>query len=119
MPFSTPEIDEAQRWHERQVRDADFAAAHPELTASLHPTIAQAFRPLMFPAPKFTARVGKSPLFATSHEAVQYERGFNEFPNQPPGLEHGPRMQGYRDAEQARADHLANLAERRDFEVTQ
>jgi hypothetical protein len=66
----------------------------------------------------YRAREGKKPAFSSSHDAVQYERGFKEFPNQPPGLPDSPRMQGYNDAEQAHALKLQALVEHRDFEVT-
>ena len=67
----------------------------------------------------FHARVGTRPAFATSHEAVQFERGYNDYPNQPPGLPYGPRIDGYFAAELAHADALAAMVEHRDFEVTQ
>lgn len=52
----------------------------------------------------YRARVGKRPAFASSYEAVQYERGFSEFSEhrtEPPGLPSGPRYQGFLDARDA------------------
>ena len=67
----------------------------------------------------FHARVGTRPAFATSQDAVAYERAFAAYPNQPWGMSESSAMQGYRDAEWAHADELSRRVEHRDFEVTQ
>lgn len=61
----------------------------------------------------FQARVGKKPKFATSAEQVQYERGFMEYPNEPPGRADSPRMRGYSDADAAYFESLTGRIERR------
>jgi len=108
MSFTPHELDQLEQHAIRADRDAQFHKAHPEYSepnAHVHPLFASILNSAARP---FRARVGKRPAFATSHEAVQYERGFSEYPNQPPGLPHGPRMQGYLDAEHAHADALAS-----------
>lgn len=89
------ELDQQDREIERRQHRDDFVRRKPEYAA------------------QFAARVGLKRVYSTSHLAVQYERGFNEWPNQPPGLPEGPRMQGYLDAELAHADGLAEARERR------
>lgn len=50
MHCRTPEDEARSAWFAKELHHADYCKAHPEdLTASLHPTIAQAFAPLMFP----------------------------------------------------------------------
>ena len=93
--FMPTEMHEHDRWAARVVHHAEFLTRKPEYL-------------------RFRARVGKTPMFLTSHEAVQYERGFVEHPNQPPGLEDSPRMQGYCDAEEANAFAMTGRIERRD-----
>ena len=88
-------MDDLDRHAERSAQLAEFILRKPEYT-------------------RYRARVGKKQLFLTSHDAVQYERGFLEHPNQPPGLADSPRMQGYRDAEQAHAFAITGRIERRD-----
>lgn len=51
--------------------------------------------------PIFRTRFGLNRSFASSHEAVQYDRGFTEFPTAPPGRLDTPRGEGYRDAQAA------------------
>lgn len=81
--------DAVQRDIARQIHHEEFVRRKPEHWA-------------------FRARVGKKGLFPTSSDAVQYERGFAEYPNQPPGLVDSPRMAGYLDAAEADA-HETNL----------
>lgn len=100
MHRNTAEFEEQQAWVGRRQHDADWLARNsPAIIAR---------------ATIFRARVGQRRPFPTSHAAVQYERGFTEFPNQPPGMADSPRMQGYLDAEQAHADELSSRTERRD-----
>ena len=61
----------------------------------------------------YRARVGRKPAFATSADAVAYERGFEQFPIEPWGLPGSPRMQGYRDAEDEHLRGLTGCVERR------
>lgn len=55
---------------------------------------------------KFRARNGAHRCYATSAEAIAYERAFDAFPTQPWGLPDSAAMDGYRDAEQVLANSL-------------
>lgn len=94
MIYSGPLQEQADREIERRLHHDDFVRRHPEyLTAKL-----------------FNARVGKKTAFATSHEAVQYERGFTDYQEhktEPPGLTTGPRYQGFLDAREAQERSLS------------
>ena len=93
--FTPTEMHQLDRQAERSAQLAEFILRKPEYT-------------------RFRARVGKKLMFLSSHDAVQYERGFLEHPNQPPGLEESPRMQGYRDADEAHVFAITGRIERRD-----
>jgi hypothetical protein len=99
------EFEEAQAHFEQRLHNEDFRRHHPEYFDF------KARQPATF-----QARVGERPTFRTSLEAVQYERGFNEHPNQPWGIFKSPRMQGFHDAEEAHAHALASMVERREPE---
>lgn len=94
--------EQVDREIERRQHHAEFIRHHPEYVTAL---IAR--------HTVYRARVGKRTAFPSSHDAVQYERGFNEFPSQPPGLSDSPRMQGYHDAEEADFTAMAAAGERR------
>ena len=102
MTYTTDEMAQLDRAGEKRVHLDAFIAAHPECLAAA-----------IQRATVYRARVGLRRAFSTSAQAVAYERGWNEFPNQPPGLPHGPRMDGYRDADQALSDQLSVAQERR------
>ena len=79
------------------------------------PNVSPAFAAFLSAPITFSARVGNRPAFATSQEAVAYERAFADYPNQPWGLSESPAMDGYRAAEWAHAE--AAHTERRAVDV--
>ena len=91
---SKEDLIELDLWAGRQIHHDEFVRRKPEHWA-------------------FRARVGKKCLFPTSHDQVQYERGFMEYPNEPPGRADSPRMRGYRDADAAYFESLTGRVERR------
>lgn len=96
---------------ERMLHDA-FLESHPEFakrqpaaaervaTRSVDPNLHSVFDVILarHSALPFRARVGDHRSFATSAEAVAFERGVNEFlrdQTEPPGLPSGARYEGY------------------------
>ena len=62
----------------------------------------------------FHARVGKRRAFATTQQAVAYERGFAAHPTQPWGLPNSSAMQGYLDADPTQIDDATEPHDRRE-----
>jgi hypothetical protein len=131
MHRQSQEFEQAEAHFTARLHSAEFVKHHPEYLAhrasfsaliaadkNVHPVFAAAVTQSLDKrdnrAPMlFRARVGKRPSFATSAEAVQYESGFNSFPNQPWGPADSPRMLGYIHAEEALAEALSAKEERR------
>lgn len=107
MSYTTEEMAQLDRIAEKRVHLDAFIAAHPEYLQAV-----------IQRATVYRARVGQRRAFATSAQAVAYERGYENFPSQPWGLSDSPAMQGWSDAEQALADQLTDSEERRAFEVS-
>ena len=66
----------------------------------------------------FRARVGKRRAFATTQQAVAYERGFAAHPTQPWGLPDSSAMQGYLDADPTQSDE-ALMHDRRESDFAE
>ena len=66
----------------------------------------------------FHARVGKRRAFATTQQAVAYERGFAAHPIEPWGLPDSSAMQGFLDADPTQIDE-APVHDRRESDFAE
>lgn len=112
MHITPQELSQLDRVATERVLHDAFLEAHPEYCSrapesaervaaravdhQLHPLFANILA--RHSALPFRSRVGDHRSFATSTEAVAFERGVNEFlrdQTEPPGLPSGPRYEGY------------------------
>lgn len=74
--FKTPEFEQREAAAAARLHHADFCKSHPELTTGLHPTIAQAFAPLMFRSVVKAVAVGVEQ--AAAHRAATGDNQFDQ-----------------------------------------